>query len=77
MRRSSKPQRSAKKALKARGITPGKVTKSNRYGQASGGWSPFGSSAPVPARMEPVDDVEYDAFDRVKRGWFTNKPKGK
>lgn len=74
MKRSSKPQRSAKKALKARGITPGS-TKASKYGQASGGWSPFAAS-PAPARMEPVDDVEYEAFDRAKRSWFTNKPKG-
>lgn len=75
MKRSSKPQRSAAKALKARGIKPGKRTASNPHGQASGGWSPFAAS-PAPARMEPVDDVEYDAFDRVKRSWFTHKPKG-
>jgi hypothetical protein len=73
----SKQTRAQRSELKRRGITPGKVTKKNPRGQASGGWSPFGSSAPVPARMEPVDDVEYDGFDRVKRSWFTNKPKGK
>lgn len=71
----SKQTRAQRAALKARGIKPGKVTKSNPHGQASGGWSPFAPPA-APARMEPVDDVEYDAFDRVKRGWFTNKPKG-
>jgi hypothetical protein len=73
----SKQTRAQRAALKTRGITPGKVTKSNPRGQARGGWSPFGSSDPVPARMEPVDDVEYDAFDRVKAGWFRHKPKGK
>ena len=73
----SKQTRAQRAELKRRGITPGKVTKSNPRGQASGGWSPFGSSAPTPARMEPVDDVEYEAFDRVKRGWFTHKPKEK
>jgi hypothetical protein len=73
----SKQTRAQRAELKRRGITPGKVTKNNKYGQASGGWSPFGASAPVPARMEPVDDVAYDAFDGVKRSWFTHKPKGK
>lgn len=72
MKRSSKPQRSAKKALKARGITPGSA-KANKYGQASGGWSPFAAPA---KQMDVVDDVEYDAFDRVKNRWFTHKPKG-
>jgi len=70
-----KQKRAQRAALKARGIKPGKRTASNPHGQASGGWSPFGAPA-TPARMEPVDDVEYEAFDRVKRGWFTNKPKG-
>ncbi len=72
----SKQTRAQRAELKRRGITPGKVTKSNPRGQASGGWSPFGSSAPATARMEPVDDVEYDAFDRAKAGWFRHKPKG-
>ena len=72
----TKQPRAQRAELKRRGITPGKVTKSNKYGQASGGWSPFAAS-PTPARMEPVDDVAYEAFDRVKRRWFTNKPKGK
>lgn len=71
MKRSSKPQRSAKKALKTRGITPGS-TKTNKYGQASGGWSPF--AAPT-GRMDVADDVEYDAFDRAKGSWFKHKPK--
>lgn len=72
MKRSSKPQRSAKKALKARGITPGS-TKTNKYGQATGGWSPFAAPA---KQMDVADDVEYDAFDRAKGRWYTNKPKG-
>lgn len=72
----SKQTRAQRAELKRRGITPGKVTKNNKYGQASGGWSPFASS-PGPARMEPVDDVPYDAFDRVKNRWFAYKPKGK
>lgn len=71
-----KQKRAQRAALKARGIKPGKRTASNPHGQASGGWSPFAAS-PAPARMEPIDDVEYEAFDRVKRSWFTNKPKGK
>lgn len=71
MKRSSKPQRSAKKALKARGITPGS-TKTNKWGQATGGYSPF--AAPT-GQMNVVDDVEYEAFDRVKGRWFTHKPK--
>lgn len=68
----SRAQRQAAKALKGRGITPGKVTKANPRGQASGGWTPFG---PGPGQMDVVDDAEYDAFDRVKRSWFTHKPK--
>lgn len=72
MKKIGRPQRTAKKALKARGITPG-TTKANKYGQATGGWSPFG---PPPGQMDVVDDVEYDAFDRVKNRWFTYKPKG-
>jgi hypothetical protein len=71
----SKQTRAQRAELKRRGIKPGKVTKSNPRGQASGGWSPFAAS-PTPARMEPVDDVEYDAFDRAKAGWFRHKPKG-
>lgn len=69
----TKAQRQAAKALRARGIKPGKVTKSNPRGQASGGWSPF--AAPT-GQMDVADDVEYEAFDRVKRSWFTHKPKG-
>jgi len=71
----SKQTRAQRAELKRRGIKPGKVTAKNPHGQASGGWSPFAGS-PTPARMEPVDDVEYEAFDRVKRLWFTNKTKG-
>lgn len=71
----TRQSRQHRAALKARGIKPGKVTKANPRGQASGGWSPFASS-PAPARMEPVDDVEYDAFDRAKARWFHHKPKG-
>lgn len=69
---SRKQNRAEKAALKARDITPGTVTKTNKWGQASGGYSPF--AAPK-GQKDIVDDVEYDAFDRVKRGWFTNKPK--
>lgn len=73
MKKVAKPQRSAKKALKARGIKPGKVTKATPHGQATGGWSPF---APPVSRQDIADDVEYDAFDRVKGHWFTHRPKG-
>ena len=69
----SKAQRAASKALKARDIRPGKVTKATPRGQATGGWSPFG---PPTGRMDVADDVEYEAFDRVKGSWFTRKPKG-
>jgi hypothetical protein len=72
----SKQTRAQRAALKSRGIKPGKVTAKSKHGQASGGWSPFAAS-PTPARMEPVDDVPYEAFDRAKRSWFTHKPKGK
>lgn len=71
MKRASKPQRTAKKAaLRGRGIKPGKIAKANPRGQATGGWSPF---APPAGRMDVADDVEYEAYDRVRRGWFTNK----
>lgn len=73
MKKVAKPQRTAKKALRARGIKPGKVTKATPRGQATGGWSPF---APPTGRMDVADDVEYDAFDRVKGSWFTRKSKG-
>lgn len=69
----SKAQRAASKTLRARGIKPGKVTKATPRGQATGGWSPF---APPTGRMDIADDVEYEAFDRVKGGWFRHKPKG-
>lgn len=72
MKRSSKPQRAAKKALKARDITPGNA-QANKWGQATGGWSPF--AAPT-GQMDVDDDVEYEAFDRVERRWFTHNPKG-
>jgi hypothetical protein len=71
----SKQTRAQRAELKRRGIKPGKVTEENQHGQATGGWSPFAAPA-APARMEPVDDVAYDAFDRVNRSWFTHKPKG-
>jgi hypothetical protein len=73
MKKIGRPQRTAKKALKARGITPGKVTKTNKWGQATGGYSPF--AAPK-GQMNVADDIEYEAFDRVKGGWFRHKPKG-
>lgn len=66
--KGNRQTRKQRAALKARGIRPGKVTKSNSRGQASGGWSPF---APPAGQMDVVDDVEYEAFDRVKRSWFT------
>lgn len=71
IKRQTKPQR---KALKARGITPGKVAKDNPRGQARGGWSPF---APPAGRMDITDETEYDGFDRAKGTWFTHKPKGR
>jgi len=55
-----------------------KVPKRN-YGQAkaaparpASNWSPF--AAPK-GRQDIADNVEYTAFDRVKREWFTHKPK--
>lgn len=72
MKKVAKPQRTAKKALRARGIKPGKVTKATPRGQATGGWSPFG---PPANQQDIADDVEYDAFDRVRGSWFTRKPK--
>lgn len=71
----SKAQRQAAKQLKGRGIRPGKVTKTNKWGQATGGYSPF---APSAGQMDVADDVEYEAYDRVNKGghWFTHRPKG-
>jgi hypothetical protein len=49
------------------------------YGQAKSAparpastWTPF--AAPK-GRQDIVDDVEYDAVDRVKREWFKYIPK--
>jgi hypothetical protein len=50
------------------------------YGQAKAAparpaastWTPF--SVPK-GRQNIADDVKYSAFDRVKREWFTHKPK--
>jgi hypothetical protein len=49
------------------------------YGQAKSGparaastWTPFA----VPKGQQDIaDDVKYDAYDRVKRHWYTRKPK--
>lgn len=50
------------------------------YGQAKSApsrptastWTPF--AAPK-GQQDITDDTQYDAFDRVKRSWFTRKPK--
>jgi hypothetical protein len=50
------------------------------YGQAKSAparpaastWTPF---AVPKGRQDIADDVEYEAVDRVKRTWFTHKPK--
>jgi len=49
------------------------------YGQAkaaparpASNWSPFASPK---GRQDITDDTRYDAYDRVKRSWFTHKPK--
>jgi len=68
-------RKTGQNSLKQRGITPGKITKGNRHGQASGGWTPFGTSSVETKRMAPVDDVEYDAYDRARGRWFTNRRK--
>jgi hypothetical protein len=39
---------------------------------AASNWSPF--AAPK-GRQDIADNVEYEAVDRVKREWFTHKPK--
>lgn len=36
-----KQARAQRAALKARGIKPGKQSNTNKFGQATGGWSPF------------------------------------
>lgn len=73
MKKVAKPQRTAKKALRARGIKPGKVTKATPRGQATGGWSPF---APPTGTQDIADDVEYEYFDRARGRWASHKPKG-
>lgn len=40
--------------------------------RAASNWTPFAAPA---GRKDIVDDVEYEAVDRVKRTWFTYKPK--
>jgi hypothetical protein len=49
------------------------------YGQAKAAparpastWTPF--AAPK-GQQDITDDTEYDAVDRVKRAWYTHKPK--
>lgn len=70
--KGNRQTRQQRAALKARGIRHGKVTKGTPRGQATGGWSPFG---PPSGRKDVVDDTDYDAFDRVKGGWFRHRPK--
>lgn len=70
--KGNRQTRAQRAALKARNILPSK-TRKNPSNQAQGGWSPF---APPTRQMDVADDVEYEAFDRVKRSWFTHKPKG-
>lgn len=70
--KGNRQTRAQRAALKGRGILPSK-TRKNPSNQARGGWSPF---APPAERMDVADDVEYEAFDRVKGRWFTHKPKG-
>jgi hypothetical protein len=46
------------------------------YGQATGGWSPFASSAPTkPVAHQLCRTCDgartFDAYDRVRDGWFT------
>lgn len=67
--------RQQRAALKARDIRPApkKAKASNPRGQATGGWSPFG---PPAGKQDVADDVEYDAFDRARGGWFSHRPKG-
>lgn len=43
----------------------------NKWGQKSGGWSPFAESS-TKAKAAPVCRC-YDAFDRVTGEWFTQK----
>jgi hypothetical protein len=58
-----------------------KVSKRD-YGQAKAAparpqastWTPF---AEQPKRKPVSDDTEYEAFDRVRGGWFKHTPKGK
>lgn len=67
--------RAAKAALKTRGIKPGKVTKTNKWGQASGGYSPFAASVGQADICGTCGmsggGGTYAAFDRVAREWFT------
>lgn len=53
------------------------MTKRNKWGQKSGGWSPFATSRPQ-ANVEQVPLCDtcggaklYEAFDRAKGEWFT------
>lgn len=69
--------REAKAALKSRGIKPGKKTKANPKGQATGGWSPFAA----PTGQADIcgscgmtgGNGSYEAYDRVAGAWFTYK----
>jgi hypothetical protein len=53
---------------------PRKASAANPRRQATGGWSPF---APPAGQQDVADDVEYDAFDGARGGWFTNRGRGK
>lgn len=68
--KGNRQTRAQRAALKARNIVPSR-TRKNPSEQARGGWTPFG---PPTGRMDVADDVEYEAFDRVKGRWYTNKP---
>ena len=71
--KGNRQTRAQRAALKGRGILPSK-TRKNPSNQARGGWTPFG---PPTGRMDVADDVEYEAYDRARGGWFTNRGRGK
>jgi hypothetical protein len=66
-KRQSKQQH---ETLQARGITPGKRSKTNKWGQASGGWSP---TAAKQREICPTCDGArtWDAYDKKTNTWAT------
>lgn len=49
------------------------MRKKGNWNQPKGGWSPFGASSPKAKAAATTSCRCYDAFDRVRGAWFTQK----